>query len=429
MALALGLSASVAFAKPATRTRPLSSGEKADALAAGLDPAKLAALRSELEGFVASGEIAGVVAVMGRRGRIGTVQAHGFADLRTRAPMRPSTLFRLEDMTKVATATAVLMLRDEGKLSLEDPVATHLPGFCGVQLRKPSATGVAYTDPPRAVTVADLLRETSGLDCSSAEIPSGAERIPPGPRTLAAAVDQIARRSLVRPPGTAVERCDANYLALGRLIEVASGEPFARFVGKRLFEPLRMRAATFRPSGSQSRRIARIYQDADPGPATKLVPLVPPRARPFADPARGLIASGADHARLLQMLLDGGMARGRRFLRPESAAEMLEPAPGDAGPQGAAVRAGLGLDVVRVSAAVNTPLAPGSFGSTGRLGTHGWVDPQADAVYVVMTQRRDGGGGQAVRLAFQSLGADAIVRRSTEPKPGLFSARRAVRPR
>jgi CubicO group peptidase (beta-lactamase class C family) len=402
--------------------RQLTAREKADALAAGLDPRKLAAIRAELDGFVASGEITGAVALMGRRGRIGALQVVGLADARSKTPMRPSTLFRLEGMTKVATATAVLMLRDEGKLDLEDPVAKHLPAFCDQQVR---AAGAVYVDPPRAVTVADLLRETSGLDCAPAT------KIPTMPATLAAAVDEYGQRSLVRAPGQTVASCDGNYLALGRIIEVLSGESFEKFLRRRLFEPLRMTGATFKPNAAQRRRMARAYEDVDPGPATKLMPVAPVRGDAFANPARGLIATATDHARLLQMLLDGGMARGRRFLRPESAANMLTidsalPVAGGGG-----VVAGLGVDVVRSASAVNTPLAPGSFGNSGRLGTHGWVDPTSDAVYVVLTQRRepDGMGGQAVRLAFQNLGADAIVRRSTEPKPGLFSARRPQRPR
>jgi CubicO group peptidase (beta-lactamase class C family) len=248
-------------AAAAPKAARLSPQEKGDAEAAGLDVMKLSALRAEMEGFVASGEIAGAVALMGRRGRIGTVQAVGLADVRSKTPMRASTLFRIEAMTRVATAIAVLMLRDDGLLSLDDEVTKYLPAFCGQRVLTADAAGGQPVDLVRPITVADLLRETSGLSCandSTVDAPMPAtklavraraprtSRTSRTSRTLASVVDGIAQQSLQRQPGQQVERCDANYLALGRIVEVAGRQKFDAFMQKRLFVPLRMTGARFR---------------------------------------------------------------------------------------------------------------------------------------------------------------------------------------
>ncbi len=204
---------------------------------AGLDPSKLSAIRGRMEEFVARGEIAGAVTLVGRPGEILSLEAVGFRDLEAQASMKPDAIFRIASMTKPITAIGIMILEDEGKLSTDDPLEKHLPEFKGQMVIKERVGGtVTLARPSRPITLRDLLTHTSGL-------PGGP---PPGlgdfykrrDRTLAEMAMASSQRPLDFEPGSRWSYCNAGIDALGRVIEVASGKSYESFFAERVFIPL-----------------------------------------------------------------------------------------------------------------------------------------------------------------------------------------------
>jgi CubicO group peptidase (beta-lactamase class C family) len=390
----------------------------ADARASGLDPGKLEELKAEMGKLVEGKQIAGAVTLIARRGRVGSLQAVGFRDLEARAPMRPDTVFRIASMTKVATAAGVMMLSDDGKLSVDDPVEKHLPEFRGLKMvSKREGDTVTLVDPPRKVTIKDLMTHTSGMRCQP---PAGfADLGRKKDRTLAEAVVAYSQQPLDGPPGVVWKYCGTAFDTLGRIIEVAGGRPYEEFLAQRLFRPLGMKDTTFRPSKAQFARLAINYKkEGGPTGPGGVVRSDQQGAGPadeirYPSPGGGLYSTASDYVRLMQLLLDGGSAGGRRLLRPETVAEMTKVqftskekvgfTPG--------LGMGLGVQVVMTPTDVSEMLGAGSFGHGGAHGTQAWADPKNDIIYVLMIQRQEFGNGDMsdVRKTFQRIGASAIV--------------------
>jgi CubicO group peptidase (beta-lactamase class C family) len=392
--------------------------KKSEARAAGLDPTKLGELRTELGKLVEAKQIAGAVTLVGRHGRVGNVTAIGFRDLEAKAPMRPDTIFRIASMTKVATAIAVGMLSDEGKLSVDDPVEKLLPEFRGLKMiSKREGNTVTLADPPRPITIKDLLTHTSGMRCQP----------PPGfsdlgakkNRTLAEAVVAFSQQPLEGPPGVVWKYCGTAFDTLGRIVEVAAGKPYDQFLAQRLFRPLGMKDTTFRLSAGQWPRLAVVYKKESEAAGAGVVRSDTQGPKPgdkivYPSPGGGLYSTASDYARMLQMLLDGGMAGKQRLLKAETVAELTRVhftskekvgfSPG--------IGMGLGVQVVMTPTEVTESLSPGSYGHGGAYGTQAWVDPKNDTVYVLMIQRQGFGNGDQsdVRRTFQRIGAAAIIK-------------------
>jgi CubicO group peptidase (beta-lactamase class C family) len=430
---------------PALAADGLTARQVGQARAAGLDPDKLPVLRAELQRFVDTNQIAGAVTVIGRRGHVGSVEAVGLRDREAKAPMTADTIFRMASMTKMVTAVAVMMLEDDGKLAVEDDVEKHLPEFRGLKLisRREGDT-ITLVDPPRKITIRDLLTHTSGMRCQP---PAGFADIGrKKDRPLSEAVIAYSQQPLETPPGATWRYCGTAFETLGRVIEVASGKSYEAFLRQRLLGPLGMKDTTFRLTAAQARRLAANYNKEGEGAAAHIVRAENQGARVgdpvvYTNPGGGLYSTANDYARLLQMLLDKGQARGRALLKPETWAKLtrvhyqpsdikLPAPPPKAGeppkaPVGfsAGLGMGLGVQVVMTPAGVSEALTPGSFGHGGAHGTQGWVDPGNDAFYLLMIQRQGFGNGDQsdVRRAFQRLGAAALVRPTagvTAPRPG-----------
>jgi len=338
----------------------------------GVDPEKLTILRSRLQEFVDRGEVAGIVAAVGRRGTLVFLEALGWRDLETREPMRPDTIFRIASMTKPIVAVAVLMLEDEGALSIDDPVARFVPEFGRLQIPKP-------------ITLRHLLTHTSGLP--GAPPKELGDLYAKRDRTLAEAVPHFARPPAFEP-GTKWAYCNTGIDVLGRVIEVASGKRFEDFLEERLFRPLGMKDTFFYPSPERAPRIARLYRkDAD-----RLTPVAPflgdaPEGK-YPLPAGGLYSTAPDLARLYQMMLDRGVAGGRRFLSERTVARMTADQLGGVSAGFApGMGMGLGWQVVREPQGVTAALSPGSYGHGGAFGTQGWIDPRREAYYILLVQR------------------------------------------
>ena len=356
--------------------------------ALGQDSTLPARVRSSLRRFVDDREIAGAVAVVGDANGVLALETFGLADVEEARPMRPDTVFRIASMTKPITGMAVMILVEEGKLGLDDPVAKHLPGFAG-QMMLGWHQGDSYVAkrPARAITIRDLMTHTSGLP--DGPLPDSPEREAKPAATLAELADRHGRRRLSFEPGSRWSYSNAGINTLGRLVEVASGTSYEGFLKARIFRPLGMVDTTFYPTLEQMSRLAMTYgKDGDglhPVASAKLAPKAGERP---PSPAGGLYSTGPDYSRACRMMLGRGVFEGRRILAESSVAEMTRLQTG-AIPCGFVDGMGFGLTCgfVKAPGGVTESLSPGSFGHGGAFGTQAWVDPGKGQFAILMIQR------------------------------------------
>jgi CubicO group peptidase (beta-lactamase class C family) len=356
-----------------------------------------------LQRFVDDGTIAGAVTLVVRDGREVTLDVVGHADLAAQVPMAPDTLFWIASMTKPITATAVMMLADEGRLSIEDPVEKHLPEFKG-QWMVDSATAdrKVLVRPPRPVTLRDLLTHTGGLE----DIPA--------PRPHASLAEQVvayAREPLRFAPGSRWQYCNSGINTLGRVVEVVSGQPYAEFLQRRLFDPLGMKDTTFWPTEKQARRLAKSYEPGTDGKGLRETGIffiegsVTSRER-APRPAGGLFSTARDLGRFYQMVLDDGSWKGRRLVSPGTVETMTRTQTGDLKTGFVdGMSFGLGWAVVKEPQGITSLLSRGTFGHGGAYGTQGWVDPEKRLILVLMIQRAKlpNADGSDIRRMFQEV--------------------------
>jgi len=371
---------------------------------------KFAAVPQKLQSFVTNGEIAGAVSLVATRDAVLHLAAVGRSDLASGRKLKTDDIFWIASMSKPVTAVAVAMLADEGKLSFDDPVGKYLPEFgdmwvAGEQTEQQRLLVKAA----RPVTLRDLLTHTSGL---------GEYRVTDPHWTLAAMSKVLAREPLRFQPGTRWSYSTAGMDVAGRVVEVASGTPYAQFLQRRLFDPLGMKDTTFWISPSQKKRFVQCYirdaQSGKLGPATNTYMYggaVTDHERPPLGGA-GLFSTAEDVAKFYQMMLNHGTANGRRILKPETVAEMTRKQTGD-------LRArpgmpwGLGFCVVEDPAQMeaNATLSPGTFGHGGAFGTQSWADPARGIIYVMMIERdklQPTPDDSAMRRAYQQAVAAAL---------------------
>ncbi|NBW96957.1 MAG: class A beta-lactamase-related serine hydrolase [Planctomycetia bacterium] len=268
--------------------------------------------------WLEDGSIVGAVVLATDREQTLLHEALGLADLASARPMVADSLFWIASMTKPMTAAAVMMLVDEGKVALDEPVATYLSEFRDLRV---AAAGGTDRAPARPITVRDLLAHTSGLPfMSPAETPT-LDRLP-----LAEAVRSYATLKLLFEPGTAYTYSNSGINTAGRIIEVVSGMPFEAFMETRLFRPLGMRDTTFRPTAAQVARLATSYRHGEAGkpepvPIGQLAyPLDGPGRFPM--PGGGLFSTADDCGRFCRMLIGGGISGGVRILSADAVRQM-----------------------------------------------------------------------------------------------------------
>ena len=351
----------------------------------GLAPAVLEEATALLTRLVADHKIAGAVAAVARRGTVGYLQAVGVQDLSTRTPMTERSLFRIYSMAKPITAVAVMMLFDEGKFRLDDPVEKYLPEFAQVQVV--DAPGAAPRKPTRSITIEDLLLHTSGLSHRTSDL-YRTQAVRSRADSLPEFIGKIVKAPLMEDPHTRFRYSEATTV-LGRLVEVWSGQPFDVFLERRVFQPLGMTDTVFWVGPDRRGRLATVY---GPGPDGGLVPVemeaVPFTERPrLLEGAVGLVSSVPDYLRFSQMLLDQGTAGGTRLLTAGTAQRMtVNGLPGDVlKARGGRMGWGLGNVDVRMEAG-DTSASVGEYGWDGTGGTIFWVDPKTQTIVVLMTQ-------------------------------------------
>ena len=357
------------------------------------------------------GEFAGAVTlVVAPRGAI-ALEAFGLADIESQRPMRRDSVFWIASMTKPITAMGVLMLVEEGKLGLDDPVSKFVPAFRAQTLTTKSGPA----QPRRAVTVRDLLTHTSGLTGASPN-PAGQ---PVDTLSLAAMTDFYGRQPLLAEPGTKWAYSNAGINTLGRIIEIVSGQPYADFVQRRFLDPLGMESTSFWPISELTARQATPYgKDKTTG---ALVAAGNSRfSSPLSDrrrtaiPAGGLFSTAEDLTQLYQMILREGELDGHRYLRPETLKLMTTNQLGDLPKVSFApgMHMGLGFHLVNQPQGVTESLSPGSFGHGGAYGTQAWIDPVRRRAYVLLLQRTDlpNSDGSEIRRVFQQTAREHFGR-------------------
>jgi CubicO group peptidase (beta-lactamase class C family) len=361
------------------------------------DVPEFPAVTSAMKECLAKKDVAGVVTLVATRDKIVHCSAVGQADIAAAAPMRPDAIGWIASMTKPIAATAILMLQDEGKLSVDDPVAKYIPQLAALK----TADGK-----PGNLTLRHLLTHTSGMAEATAEESKDA-------RTLADLIPHFASKPLKFEPGTKWQYCQSAINTLGRIVEVASGQPFQEFLEKRLFGPLGMKDTTFYPTPEQAARIAKAYKVAD----GKLEEVAVKgdydyrRANRYPAANGGLYSTAPDYARFCQMILGQGSLDGKQYLKPESVKLMTTIQTGDLKTGFTDGNGwGLGWCVVRQPQGPTAALSPGTFGHGGAYGTQAWIDPVKQVIYVVMVQRSNfpNADGSELRSVFQAKAAEAM---------------------
>jgi CubicO group peptidase (beta-lactamase class C family) len=358
------------------------------AAATAQEPDPFDAIPARMEEFVAEHQIAGAVTLVGRQGRVVHASAVGMADIDAQRQLATDSLFGIMSMTKPVTATAVMMLVEEGKLALDDPVAKYIPAFADARTKD--------GQPVVGLTIRRLITHTSGL--------TGDQSCPV---SLEATAAELAKRPFEFQPGEKWAY-GPGLNVCGRVVEIASGMAFDEFVAQRILQPLGMSDTTFRLSTPQHERLATLYalegQQLKPAPRWS-------DADKFINPSGGLFSTAADMARFYHMILAGGEYDGKRLLRPESVKQMTTVQTGDLATGFTPGNGwGLGWCIVRKPEGVTGMLSPGTFGHGGAYGTQGWVDPQRKAVFVLMIQRSNLPNSDAsdIRREFQRLAVEAL---------------------
>ncbi len=372
--------------------------------AAGFSAERLKRLDQAMNEWVEKGYMNGAAALIIRDGKVAYYKATGYNDLDTRAPLQKEGIFRIASQTKAITSVAIMMLFEEGKLLLSDPVSQYIPSFKKQSvLLKLNPADTSYTTVPanREVTIKDLLTHTSGLGYAQiGSIEANAiyakNNITAGlgvkDRTLLSAMTRLGELPLMHQPGEKFTY-GLNTDLLGCLVEVISGMGLDEFLRTRIFEPLGMKDTYFNLPASKADRLVNLYTETAPGklvkayagmlnsPANANYPLVP---HTYFSGGAGLSSTIYDYAIFLQMLLNEGVYNGKRFLG-RNTVRMMTTNQID-GINYAGGTFGLGFQIVTEKNSGTSPAQIGTFGWGGAFATSYWVDPKEKMVYLFFRQ-------------------------------------------
>jgi CubicO group peptidase (beta-lactamase class C family) len=394
----------------------------------GLSTERLARINSMMQKRIAAGEISGGVTLVARKGRVAHLEAHGVMDTESRKPMSRDAVFRIASMTKPVAGVAIMMMLEEGKLRLTDPVSKYIPQFKDMKVAvaqptegrasatngqtpvpgAPPPTPRFYTVPAeREITIRDLLTHTSGL-VSGPMSNSDARKVARTPtETLAEYIPRLGSTPLEFQPGTRwAYSAQAGFDTLGRIVEIVSGQNFDQFLRQRLFDPLGMKEVSFYATETLEPRMPTAYivtpkgMQKNPNPNSM-------QSRVYFMGAGGLISTAEEYLKFGQMLLNGGEYNGKRILSPRTVELMAAVHIPDTLPGRLLGEAyGLSVRVINHAVAGGSRLSNGSFGWSGAYGTHFWVDPKEEIVAIMMIQTpvRD------MRPEFENAVMQAIVK-------------------
>jgi CubicO group peptidase (beta-lactamase class C family) len=374
-------------------------------------PAAEPGIAASLQPFVDSGTLAGAVTLVASREKVLSLEAVGYADVAAKTPIRTDDLFWIASMSKPMTATALMMLVDEKRLRLDDPVEKYLPEFHGqLMIAVKGQDLLVLKKPARPITVTDILSHTSGLVVRS-PLEGKLDTL-----SLREGVITYALSPLQFEPGSKYEYCNAGINTAGRLVEVLSGMSYEDFMKKRLFDPLGMKDTTFWPSEDQLKRLAKSYKPGAGGngleetPITQLTyPLTDRKRRAY--PAGGLFSTAADVGVFCRMILNGGTLDGERYVSEAAVRQMTSTQTGDLLNKGKGENGyGLGWSTSRKSSGESGPVIPGTCGHGGAYATNMSIDPERQLVTVYMVQHAGfpGNEGGKIHGAFVKAAVDAF---------------------
>ncbi len=380
----------------------------------GLSSARLARITETLKADVERGRIPGAVVVVARRGRIAYAETVGFRDKAAGAQMPVDAIFRIASMTKPMVSVAAMMLYEDGRLFVSDPVSKYIPAFGKMQVgveRVDPMTGksvLGFVPAEREMTIQDLLRHTSGLTYGNRGTTAIHQAYPPSSSTSARQmtsaefIERLSKAPLLFHPGTRWEYGFSTDV-LARVVEVVSGKPLGQFLAERVFTPLKMTDTGFVVPAGKHARIAQAFAtDPDTGKAVSIPDVTAPPK--FECGGGCAVSTAADYVRFAQMLLNRGSLDGARLLGRKTVeymtADHLGPAVTGAGDYlpGPGYGFGLGFAVRRETGQASLTGTAGDYNWGGAYGTAFWIDPKEQLVVVSMTQAPG-----AIRVHYRQL--------------------------
>jgi CubicO group peptidase (beta-lactamase class C family) len=413
--------AALALAFVASTGATVPSGRPEDV---GLSSERLRRIDELMQRYMDSAQITGAVTMVSRKGRVAHFEAQGLMDLESKAPMRKDAIFRIASMSKPVTGVAILILMEEGKLRLIDPVSRFIPEFKNpkVAMMKPLPPGPSAGQPPRdpeiytvpaerEITIHDLMTHTSGLESGGAGTREGARMAPRRTsETLARYVPQLGVVPLDFQPGAQWRYSAlAGIETLGRIVEVATGQTFDEFLRARIFEPLGMKDTAFYPTDDRAPRVVTLYERKENNRLSRIDTPGWLATKTLLSGGGGLWSTAEDYMQFAQMLVNGGQLNGKRLLSPRTVDLMASNHVRDLY-SGISQRVqgmgfGLTVEVVLDSVAAARRTSTGSFGWGGAFGTHFWVDRKEQLVGLLMVQEPV----QALTRDFENAVMQAIV--------------------
>ncbi len=389
----------------------------------GLSGERLARIRTLVQSHIAAKDLSGAVTLVARRGKVVHLEAHGLADIDARKPMTTGALFRMASMTKPLTAVSILMLMEEGKLLLSDPVSKYIPEFHNPKVavwrlpNDPAGAGATLVAARREITIKDLLTHTSGL-ASGFSGPAGdyvrRANLPTG-GSLDERVRRLAKLPLNFEPGSQWEYSPGTgFDTLGRIIELQSGMNLAQFFKARIFDPLGMKDSFFDIPEARRGDLVTAYAKSDKGltaaPRLAEIDSVPGQ---YYSGAGGMTSTAQDYLQFSQMLLNGGELNGTRLVSRKTVELMTSDATpgldlrnylgGEQVLQGYGF--GLGVRVRRNNGENGWLGTPGDYGWAGALGTYFWIDPKEQLVGMILMQTPI----RALRMEFPNAVYQAFI--------------------
>ena len=426
-------SAFLAFAPKIARGQEPPRGSDA------FDPAKLAQIETLLTDAVRSEKVAGASGLILVRGGRAALIVAGDADREAGRPMAEDTIVRIASMSKPITSVAVMLLVDEGKVALDDPVSKFIPEFAGLKVAPPAGSDEALEPASTPMTIHHLLTHTSGLTYRFMGTPGVSEtyatyNVSDGlvetPGTIGDNMVRLAQAPLAFEPGSAWNYSLSTDV-LGRVVEVASGQTFDAFLNERIFSPLKMADTHFIVPADKRDRLAAVYGAGADGKVSRIDDRHPIQSGPlvysstystwdtghYYSGGAGLTSTLGDYGRFLQMLLNRGELDGVRLLKPETVDRMTSnqigaiPMPSF----GHGERFGYGFGVTGDPPAEGNPFPPGTYSWGGFFSTDFWVDPSNGLIGVLFTQTYPS-GGLNLDDQFRSATYDALLRPAATPR-------------
>jgi CubicO group peptidase (beta-lactamase class C family) len=387
----------------------------------GLSSDRLKRIPATIQRHIDEGNVSGAVTLVARNGRVAHLQAHGYMDIAVKKPMPTNAVFRIMSMTKPVVGAAILMMMEEGRLRLSDPVSRFIPEYkhlkVAVEAPRAAGPGAAARDEPlsfytvpatREITVRDLLTHTSGLVSGGVSATEAAKIDRARTDTIGNYLPKLATVPLAFQPGSRwAYSPGAGFDALGRIVEVASDQPLDRFLRERIFQPLGMKDTFFVGTEEREMRAPLVYQRTPNGLVTQQPPAQRPSGTYFGG-GGGLVSTAEDYARFGQMLLNGGQLDGQRLLGRWTVDLMRSVHVPDSFPGRQPGRAfGLSVQVVTDPVAAGYSVSSGSYGWIGAWGTHSWIDPTEKLVGIMLVQTSN--PNRQVDRDFETAVMQAIV--------------------